>query len=111
MKPDDPITRYNYIDKTGKIVIEPHKFASADSLFTSADSFSEGLARVKVGKRMSFNFKYGYIDKTGKIVIEPQFDWAGNFSGGLAEIRADDSFGRFLGYIDKTGKYIWESTK
>ncbi|PSO98813.1 MAG: hypothetical protein BRC48_01215, partial [Cyanobacteria bacterium QS_9_48_30] len=28
----------------------------------------------------------GYIDKTGEMVINPQFDYAGEFSEGLAPI-------------------------
>ena len=45
-----------YIDKTGKIAINPQ--------FDDAWDFSEGLAPVKTGD------KYGYIDKTGKYVWE-----------------------------------------
>ena len=65
------------IDKKGNIVIEelPKVGGEIDHLF-----FSEGLACIKV------NDKYGYIDKTGKFVIEPQFDFAQNFSDGLALI-------------------------
>lgn len=46
-----------YIDKTGKIIINPQ--------FDMAMSFSEGLAIVRIGD------KYGYIDKTGKYVWNP----------------------------------------
>lgn len=42
--------------------------------FIQADSFSNGLARVKIED------KWGYIDKTGKLVIPPQFDEAASFS-------------------------------
>src|SRR5580704_212376 len=42
-------------DQTVRFVIKPQ--------FDEADSFSEGLAAVRVGA------KYGYIDKQGKIVI------------------------------------------
>ncbi|ECS1419287.1 WG repeat-containing protein, partial [Campylobacter coli] len=52
--------KWGFIDKSGKIVIEPK--------FDSIWSFREGL--VKVG----LNGKYGLIDKSGKIVIEPKFD-------------------------------------
>ncbi|MFH5163641.1 WG repeat-containing protein [Campylobacter coli] len=52
--------KYGFIDKSGKIVIEPK--------FDGVGNFSEGLAKVKL------NGKYGFIDKSGKIVIEPKFD-------------------------------------
>jgi hypothetical protein len=78
-----------YIDKTGKVVINPQ--------FDNFGQFSEGLANVRIGH------KEGYIDKTGKFVINPQFDDVGPFSDGLAPIR----IGYKLGYIDKTGKIVW----
>ena len=64
--------KYGFIDKNGKVVIEPQ--------FDDTYPFSEGLAMVeKDGKR-------GYIDKSGKVVIEPQFDEVGDFSEGLAGV-------------------------
>jgi hypothetical protein len=45
-----------YIDKAGKVVIEPR--------FDVVGEFSEGLAVVSIGG------KWGYIDKTGKYVWE-----------------------------------------
>ncbi len=83
---------WGYIDKTGKIVIEPK--------FDTAGGFFEGLALVEIDD------KHGYIDKTGKIVIEPKFDFSWGFSEGLARVEIDDK----RGYIDKTGKYVWEPT-
>lgn len=64
--------KYGYIDKTGKIVINPQ--------FDYAYDFSEGMAVIRQ------NGKYGYIDKSGKIVIPPQFDEASNFSYGIAVV-------------------------
>jgi len=49
--------KIGYIDKQGKIVINPQ--------FDDAWHFSEGLAGVKIGG------KWGYIDKQGKIIINP----------------------------------------
>lgn len=49
-----------YIDETGKEVITDYEISMANN-------FSEGLARVSIGK--DGNEKYGFIDKTGKIVI------------------------------------------
>jgi hypothetical protein len=48
--------------------------------------------------------KHGYIDQMGNVVIEPQFDYAGQFSEGLAYVIEDDK----VGYIDGTGRYVIE---
>jgi len=66
--------KYGYIDKTGKVVIEPQ-------FFDEAWDFYEGLAMVKVGD------KWGYIDKAGRMVVESKFDEAGIFSEGLAMVK------------------------
>ena len=47
--------RWGYIDKTGKIVINPQ--------FDEAGTFSDGLAVVRLGD------KFGYIDTSGKIAV------------------------------------------
>jgi hypothetical protein len=46
--------------------------------------------------------KSGYIDATGKLVINPQFDNAGDFHEGFADVVVKDR----SGYIDKTGKLV-----
>ncbi|MGB6167547.1 MAG: WG repeat-containing protein [Geitlerinemataceae cyanobacterium] len=50
--------------------------------FEEADSFADGLARVKAGE------KWGYIDTTGKWVIRPMLDEAEPFSEGVALVRS-----------------------
>lgn len=104
-----------YIDRTGKVVIEPR--------FDGARDFSEGLASVATSNG---GYKEGYIDKTGKIVVEPKWDTAGSFNDGVAWVGFDqakrefkvgnrtfysspsDSFDYKFGLIDTTGKYIVE---
>jgi len=49
--------KWGFIDKTGKIAINPQ--------FEDAWEFKEGLATIQLGN------KYGYIDKSGKIVTNP----------------------------------------
>ena len=49
--------KFGYIDKAGKIVINPQ--------FDDAYNFFEGLASVGVED------KWGYIDQTGRYVWEP----------------------------------------
>jgi hypothetical protein len=81
---------YGYIDKNGRILIEPR--------FDEADHFSEGLAPVKLGS------KWGYIDINGNMVIEPQFDAASIFSENVAKVSFFD--GREGGYIDRNGNFV-----
>lgn len=93
------------IDIKGNVVIEelPEVGGEIDHL-----CFSEGLACIKV------NGKYGYIDKTGKFVIEPQFDFAQNFSDGLAMVAYENErvyhgvnvSDYICGYLDKKGKIV-----
>jgi WG containing repeat len=85
-----------YIDRSGKIVIQPQ--------FVNADDFSEGLAAVDVDPG-----KYGYINTTGKVVIPFQFADAAQFKNGRANVtmEAGDSSYRT---IDRTGKILAIST-
>ena len=69
--------------KTGTIVINPQ--------FDWAESFSDGLAPVRIGDDTTGT--WGFIDKTGHFVINPQFDWADAFSDGLAVVRIVDKWG------------------
>jgi hypothetical protein len=91
--------KQGYIDKTGKIVIQPQFERSG---YAVSGDFSEGLAAVVI------NGKWGYIDKTGKVVIKPQFSMAGEFSEGMAriEVESGDSEYGLLGYINKNGRIV-----
>src|SRR5262245_25237167 len=82
--------RQGYIDKKGKIVINPQ--------FERAYGFTEGLAPVMLGGRI------GYIDTDGKFAVNPQYEDAFSFYEGLAAVKA----GGRLGYIDKEGKTVIE---
>jgi WG containing repeat len=48
-------SKWGYIDRTGKVIVQPQ---------------FDGLAPIQVG------IKLGFIDRTGKIVVKPQFDYA-----------------------------------
>ncbi len=63
-----------YLDTIGRI----HK----NKYFCDANSFSEGLAKVRKG----CDEKYGYVDKHLKWVISPKFDSAMSFNNGKAEV-------------------------
>jgi hypothetical protein len=81
--------RIGYIDKTGKMVIEPK--------FSAAKNFSEGLAPVALfGDHEGHSPVFGswvYIDKTGKIVISTEFRDAKSFSEGLAPVMIGGKWG------------------
>src|ERR1051325_3968961 len=65
------------------------------SLFCAAALHAATLYPVVV------NDRWGFVDKAGKMVINPQFERAGSFSEGLAEVR----LGRW-GYVDGSGKIV-----
>jgi Zn-dependent protease len=81
-------SKCGFQDKQGKVVIKPQ--------FDGCQSFSQGLAAVRVDK------KWGYINKTGKFIISPQFDFADSFF----EERGLIVFNGKIGFIDKTGKVV-----
>ena len=94
-----PVTqngKYGYIDKTGKLVINPQFEGESGQ---PGYDFSEGLAKIKIGD------KYGYIDETGKIVIQAKYDDAEDFSDGLANVKTGGRDGKW-GYINKKGKFL-----
>jgi hypothetical protein len=48
---------------------------------------------------------FGYLDLQGRVVIPPQFDSAGPFTGGLAQVGVGNPIEvRKYGYIDTAGK-------
>ncbi len=79
------------------------KVAVADSYqghsILMAHNFREGLALVYTNKG-----KYGYMDTHGEMVIKPVYDYAADFSEGLAVVGVADGEGR-LAYqvINKQG--------
>jgi len=110
-----------YIDKTGKIVINPQFGVALPFYGGMAFVVSEGSPggemawidkegkyvwrEVKEEVRMvvkRIDEKYGYIDTSGRIVINPQFDAANDFSEGLAAVSVEGKWG----YINKTGKIV-----
>ena len=95
--------KFCYINKSGEPITP--LFNSTYAIFTG---FSDGLCPIP-----NEDNKWGYVDTTGKYVIEPQFDYADQFSEGLAYVCFCDDM-RNLGrpnaskfaYIDKKGNYV-----
>ena len=70
---------FQYIDKEGKIVINPQ--------FSSASVFREGIALVRsTGDKA----KWGFIDEDGKYMIQPTFKEATVFSEDLAWVVSEN---------------------
>ncbi|MBI4854136.1 MAG: WG repeat-containing protein [Acidobacteria bacterium] len=86
--------QYGYINKEGKIVIEPQ--------FSYADAFSNGLAQI------SLRGKCAFVNESGTIVINTPYHYysCSRFSSGLAKIQTNGQ----VGYIDKNGHFIWPLT-
>lgn len=66
------------------------------------------LAQEPAGKHLYLvksDGKWGYIDAEGKLAIEPQFDFAFDFSQGLALVIHDKT----KSFIDATGKIVFHS--
>ena len=97
-----PFSGYGYIDKSGKMVIQPRKVESGKwlSYYAKTLAFSEGLAGAQLGSPKKG--KMGYIDKTGRQVIPPKYDHVESFSEGLAVV----AIGEKYGYINRSGKMV-----
>ena len=95
-----------YINTNGDYVIQP-KFRQ------SCDTFSDGLAQIKIdwdGEEDEKRGWFGFKDKQDNWVIKPQFYKAGNFSNGFALV--SEATGamwdspKSLYLIDKTGRKV-----
>lgn len=77
-----------YLDRRGNNIL-------GETTFPSGLPFSEGLAAVRAQ-----DGKFGYINRSGVQVIAPTYDFALEFTEGLAPVLVGDK----VGYIDRTGK-------
>lgn len=72
--------------------------------FANAESFSEGLACVKVNDSWGDSSgKWGFINRHGKFVIKPTFDTADSFHDGVAVVSRNHKYW----YIKKNGKALF----
>ncbi|MBY0358089.1 MAG: WG repeat-containing protein [Candidatus Obscuribacterales bacterium] len=93
-----------YIDRMGKLVIEP--------VYAVVMPFSDGLAAVAIEKLDPVSFVnkrfWGFINENGTFVIKPTWSYAESFNEGLAlvarETNSDDpAISYRYGFIDKNG--------
>lgn len=82
--------KYGFVDENGRVVIP--------CIWEDADSFSEGLARVKDENNM-----WGFINKRGETIIPFQWTFACSFSEGLACVEEDE---QYWGFIDSKGNMV-----
>jgi hypothetical protein len=85
--------KFSYIDKNGKIIINPQ--------FSEASIFNEGIALVKPD--MS-NSKYKFINTSGKFITNEQYKYATIFNEGIAWIVKENSYPTA---INKEGKILF----
>ena len=125
------IEGWGYVDVRGSIVVPP-QFTSATSFsdgmahvhrdgqggfleqggrtfpdppFTmQMGRFTQGLAAFKALSNIGIP-AWGYLAKSGKVAQAPTYDFAGEFSEGLAPAQLDDLFG----YIDDKFQWIIEA--
>lgn len=93
--------RCDYINKSAEIILTTQY---------DAESFSEGLARIRMMVSNIHHWKFGYINKKGDIVIEPiNCKYSGSFSEHMSWIAIENENGceRF-GYINIKGEIIIE---
>ena len=89
---------WGYIDQTGKLIFKTG--TRSDRAYV----FSDGLAIVVN------DYDFGFMDRTGKVVIETRFNYAEDFSEGLAPVRVRVNnkwdYDDLWGYIDKSGEML-----
>jgi WG containing repeat len=93
VKNNPDAVEYGVLDKTGKL-IAPY---SERTIY----GFKEGLSACQDDKG-----RVGYIDKKGVWVVKPQFEYAKEFSDGMAAVTMESFQKPFYGFIDRTGKLV-----
>ncbi len=94
--------KFGIIDASMRVVVKP-VYAN---IFTDLSTrpwtlFHEGLCAVHTGSTYAGSF--GFVDTKGNVAIPLQFEWAKNFSEGLA---ACCERKKGWGYIDTSGKFV-----
>jgi hypothetical protein len=92
--------KIGFIDTAGHVVIGP-KFSADMHMYDMVGEFREGLAQVCIA-REGQSRRWGYIDRTGEFVIPERFEYAGEFSEGLAPVL----IGGKCGFINHKGEVV-----
>ena len=95
------VYRYDVVDRYRVKDMWKNKWTTGYLASVDKEFGCDSLVRISKNNIFGNNERYGYLDvRTGAIAIEPQFQYAGEFSEGLAPIR---NLGN-VGFIDTTGK-------
>lgn len=92
------VQKVGYIDKEGKVVIPiiyDAILAGEGGEYGTFRDFSEKFVAV------TKDGKFGFINTQGNTVIPLKYDWANDFSEGIATVSSEN-----YGAIDKTGKTV-----
>lgn len=92
--------KWGYIDPTGRMAIQP-QWDLVESLPGLTFDFADGLAVVPV-QDDQVGLSFEYIDKDGRSAFEKRFNWASDFSEGLAAVLEEGKWG----YIDEAGDMV-----
>ena len=95
----DEDLRYGLRHQDGRQVLAP--------MYDDVRPFAEGLAAVNKGAKWVFpgvpdGGEWGYVDESGELVIPIQFQFAGDFSEGLASV-SNWSSGEGTMFVDRLG--------
>ena len=95
-----------FIDQEGTLVMPLTKEYLPLNRNAAVDYFSEGLQPVQIGRGSKWPLlKWGYLNRTFSFAIEPAFEYACQFSEGVAAARINESPWNF-GYINKQGDFV-----
>ena len=89
--------------------IEEFDYFKQDSIgITKQDAIEKDIDFLCHAELLCFDTegKYGFIDLSGNVVVKPQFDFAGDFSEGLARVRIGDKDNGKWGFINKLGTLV-----
>lgn len=109
---DDEKRLWGFVDKKGKIVIEPQYRAVGDFSCGLAAASTIGRGKTMAEMNSDLRFAYGFIDIKGNMVIEQQFDYQGEYHENLGRARftADGyhivSTRSGRGVINKKGEFV-----
>ncbi|RED56532.1 WG repeat-containing protein [Cohnella lupini] len=100
---------WGYIDKTGKVVIDPS--------YAWADEFHDGVAIVEMmdssdggnDRESAASVRYGAIDRTGKMVVSPDYSYITKYNEGVSGAIQVDEMTYDLTYfiLDRKGKILY----